>query len=69
MSDDQNTTMPTLLNRVETCIAAGGISPRTLDKRMAEDGFPRPLRMGRQHFWIRDEVAAYINELIEQRVA
>lgn len=43
------------------------LSKPTLYRRMRDDGFPKPVKVARRSFWIKEEVEAYMAKRGEAR--
>lgn len=43
------------------------VSKPTLYRRIREDGFPKPVKVARRSFWIKEEVEAYMAQRSEAR--
>lgn len=46
-----------------------GVSERQINKLVASDGFPKPVKIGKLDMWVDSEVQAWIDARISERDA
>lgn len=57
--------LPTLLT-IDDVADTLKVSPRTLDRMLKDDEFPRPLRIGSQRRWAPGALEAYLKRLANE---
>jgi predicted DNA-binding transcriptional regulator AlpA len=58
-----------LLDRRAVCAAFGGIHPATLYRHVRSGTVPRPVKVGSLSRWLRHEVEASLQRMVEGRAA
>jgi len=62
-----NQMIPRLIPTKEVLKILGIGSYNTLQKKITENGFPRPIRDGRRLYWVHNEVIDYLNKFIAEK--
>lgn len=58
-----------LLDKREVCFAFGGLHPSTLYRHIRNGRIPRPIKVGGSSRWVRSEVEAALQAIVDRRVS
>jgi predicted DNA-binding transcriptional regulator AlpA len=58
-----------LLNKVEVCRYFGGLHPSTLYRQIKQGRLPRPIKVGGSSRWLRNEVEAVLQGMVDGRAS